>query len=822
MKSISNMPISAKLPAMVVVSCMLVAGAIAGYSFVKLRTAMLETSESAFHLMSEARAEGVARMWEQMGRDVRLTAHTPGVAAALKNFRSGYRRVDGDAVAVLQDGYITNNPHSATERELLDIGESAVLYDEVHKLLHPGFRRSRRAYGYYDVFLFDTDGNLVYTVAKETDFATNFVDGPYADSGLGHAFRAAMNGAEGDLHYIDFAPYEPSAGALASFLSSPIYDELGNLMGVYAVQVSLDEITTLVTDTRGLGETGDVYLVGPDGTLRTPLRSAAIEVGQSVLTIPYISEPLQGREIPQDHFVGLDGQEVIVDSRSIDVFGSHWALIGEIDASEVVAPANRELRILIAIVLAGALVLTGLAWLVARSLVRPLARIQNGLDWIGEKRFDVTFEDAARSDEIGALAQALSKMKDKLAAADEVEKQQELARKEQERVVDEMSDALDHLSQGDLGKPITEEFAAEYEGLRENYNAAISKFARTIASLGIHAGEIQLRANKMSDESGELSRRTENQAAALEETAAAIHELTESVASAAEGAKEINKIVGQTRVQADESVPVVQDAVAAMTEIENASTAITQIIGVIDDIAFQTNLLALNAGVEAARAGEAGRGFAVVASEVRALAQRSSDAAREIKTIISGSSEQVARGVDLVGQAGAVLTTIVEGITNIAGLMNGIAQGAEEQASGLGEVNIGVTQLDRVTQQNASMVEAATAASRELRAEGHALNTLISEFRLGQDAGAGHGTIDHGVGHGLPMAEDVGLDRPISVAASGADNLAEFPSPGAVTEVVDAFEAGGFDGISGATPYFPRPRPAGTSASANEAIWEDF
>ncbi|MEP1496434.1 methyl-accepting chemotaxis protein, partial [Pseudophaeobacter sp.] len=223
---------------------------------------------------------------------------------------------------------------------------------------------------------------------------------------------------------------------------------------------------------------------------------------------------------------------------------------------------------------------------------------------------------------------------------------------------------------------------------------------------------------------------TESQAATLEETAAALDELTASVRSAAEGASSVEATMEAAKKEAEISGEVVQSAVSAMTEIEQSSNHIGQIISVIDDIAFQTNLLALNAGVEAARAGEAGKGFAVVASEVRALAQRSSDAAMEIKTLIGDSSKQVARGVDLVGKAGEALDSIVGQVSHISKLVSGIAEGAVEQSTGLNEINTGVTQLDQVTQQNAAMVEEATAAGHMLNADSSKLAELVAIFKL--------------------------------------------------------------------------------------------
>ncbi len=276
---------------------------------------------------------------------------------------------------------------------------------------------------------------------------------------------------------------------------------------------------------------------------------------------------------------------------------------------------------------------------------------------------------------------------------------------EQARVVDQLSGALSSLAAGDLTMRIAEPFAAEYEALRSNFNEAIHKLEGALSSVMVAADSIRNESIQLTQAADDLSHRTENQAAALEETAASLEELTASVKAAAASAEKASVDVTATKQSAEESGRVVRDAVDAMSEIEKSSQHISQIIGVIDDIAFQTNLLALNAGVEAARAGEAGRGFAVVASEVRALAQRSSDAAKEIKALISTSSQQVGRGVDLVGETGKSLQTIVESVTGITGLIVDIANSAREQSIGLSEINTAINQLDQVTQQNAAMVE---------------------------------------------------------------------------------------------------------------------
>ncbi len=297
-------------------------------------------------------------------------------------------------------------------------------------------------------------------------------------------------------------------------------------------------------------------------------------------------------------------------------------------------------------------------------------------------------------------------------------------------VVDSLRVGLASLSEGDLTVSIDTVFAAEYEELRRDFNAAAHHLAEAISAVIDNAVSIQSEAGEIANAADDLSKRTEKQAATLEQTAAALDELTSSVQSAATGAGEANKVVTEARASAEASGIVVREAVTAMGEISASSDKISKIISVIDDIAFQTNLLALNAGVEAARAGEAGRGFAVVASEVRALAQRSSEAAREISELISTSSGHVKRGVDLVGQTGDVLRKIVISVTDISARVSEISASAQEQSAGLAEINIAVNQLDQVTQQNAAMFEQTTAASHSLTREAEALSATTAKFRV--------------------------------------------------------------------------------------------
>lgn len=320
-------------------------------------------------------------------------------------------------------------------------------------------------------------------------------------------------------------------------------------------------------------------------------------------------------------------------------------------------------------------------------------------------------------------------------AAEEAKAEAEKSRKSAEHVTTVLGRHLGEMANGHLDCKIREEFPEEYKRLRSDFNDTVTTLQETIQQVLETTGSINNGANEIRRASDQLSSRTESQAATLEQTAASLEELTTSVKSAADGARSVENTMGEARHEAETSGEIVKSAVAAMTTIEQSSSQISRIISVIDDIAFQTNLLALNAGVEAARAGEAGQGFAVVASEVRALAQRSADAATEIKTLIAESSRQVDHGVDLVGKAGTAIESIVERVNQISTLISDIAEGAAEQATGLGEINTGVTQLDQVTQQNAAMVEEATAAGHLLHADTDKLSALMARF----DIAAGNG-----------------------------------------------------------------------------------
>lgn len=390
-----------------------------------------------------------------------------------------------------------------------------------------------------------------------------------------------------------------------------------------------------------------------------------------------------------------------------------------------------------------ALLLVGItiAYLVLRHMMRPLERMIDVISAFANKRFDVDVPDITTEDEIGRVAQALDVLRGQLIDAERISRdsaQSDQLREQQmavqSRVVRELEQGLRRLADGDLTVPIdspsSDPFPSDYESLRTTYNIAVDRIGEVLANvLGI-GREVREASKEISQASRELSSRAEAQAATLEQSAAALNELTASIGSTADRAAEARLASSENHAGAESGAQIVQQAVGAMKGIERSSEQITRIISVIDDIAFQTNLLALNAGVEAARAGDAGRGFAVVASEVRVLARRASESAKEIKALILESSDQVKAGSGLVGRAGNSLADIVERARDATSLVSDIAVAAAEQASGINELNIGINQLDEVTQQNSAMAEETTAAATGLLKRAEDLVSALSGFRV--------------------------------------------------------------------------------------------
>jgi methyl-accepting chemotaxis protein len=396
-----------------------------------------------------------------------------------------------------------------------------------------------------------------------------------------------------------------------------------------------------------------------------------------------------------------------------------------------------------------------MGWLLNSQIAAPVLAMTAAMKRLASGDNSIVVPATGRGDEVGEMASAVQTFKDaaieKLRLTEEAAAATAAAETERARnastaasaaaelasVVDQLGSAMTRLAGGDLTCGVTHAFADKYETLRSDFNSAVGHLCETMAVITEKSGSINSIAHEVSQSSLELARRTEHQAASLEETAAAVDQIHATVLRSAAGAEKARESVASAKRDAERSGEVMRDAIRAMNEIDQSSRQIGQIVGLIDEIAFQTNLLALNAGVEAARAGEAGRGFAVVAAEVRSLAQRAATAAKDIKILISGADRHVGVGVGLVTEAGQALEQITGQVVRIEELVREISASAGQEATALGEVNTTVNEIDQMTQQNAAMVEQSTAASQLLSEEAGGLSEMIAQFKTGAHAQRG-------------------------------------------------------------------------------------
>lgn len=916
-----NLRISQKLP-LLIISASLILGLALGYvGYHQGSTAIDQEVERKLEITLHARHAELHDYLTAIQEDLTITAANPTVIEALVNFTAEWNNFGNDATTYLQKAYITDNKFPAGEKEKLDFADDGSEYSRFHKQYHPWFRKALYVRQYYDIFLFDIEGNLVYSVFKELDYATNLQSGQWKESGLGEVFRKSIRNPTPDhVAFIDFEPYGPSADAPASFIGKPVFKN-GEMIGVLAFQMPIGKINSLMQDATGLGDTGESFIVGEDFLMRSDSRfSEQSTILEREIKIEAVKEALAGKA---GSITSTDyrGQSVKTAYSPFNFLGTTWAIITELATHEYEAPIT-EMRNSMALIGTLLLLIIGsIGAYFARNIAKSLVSITESAQQLAKGSHDIDIPMQDRTDEVGEIAKAVQVFKDNAIEMNKLEQErleqerineerieveraateeqlkiasenlrikvaldncaanvmvadvdsnivylnkavqelmhsseadirkdlpgfsastllgtsfdtfhknpahnrrlidqiksphetriyvggktfdliaspvinddgtvlgttlewdevtQELAvqkeidavvtavvagdftksipldgkegfmrnlaeamnqlNKTVSSVIEDVAAALSALAKGDLTHTITANYEGTFETLKLDSNRTSAQLKEIVSKIISSSDKIGGAANEIYSGSTDLSNRTETQAANLEETAASMEELATTVRQNADNAKHANDLAIEARTVAEDGGEVVKKAILAMSEIEESSKKVSEIIGVIDEIAFQTNLLALNAAVEAARAGDAGRGFAVVAAEVGTLAQRTAEAAKDVKNLILNSDAQIHGGVELTNNTGDSLHEIVESIKKVADIIGDITVASTEQSNGIEETNIAIAGMDEMTQQNAGLVQQSSASARSLQSQSQSMDELISFFKLEEDQQSG-------------------------------------------------------------------------------------
>ena len=704
-----SLRISHKIPLMVAVAVAMATAITAVVGYDASRKELYQSSLEAMRATAASRKSELSSYLESIDEDIAVLASNATVHDALARMRDAYGEVLAAAGSndALRKAYIDGNPHPAGEKQKLDNADDGSAYSQLHAALHPWFRKVQEARGYYDIFLIDASGNVVYTVFKEADFGTNLLSGEWRGTGLAEAFAKVRDNPQAEnAAFVDFAPYAPSAGVPASFIASPLLDANGGFDGALVFQMPIDRINAVMTNAIGLGETGETYIVGSDFLMRSESRFRKQGEPSEILVrksdTPSTRAALAGET---DVAVSTDyrGHPVVASYTPVRFHEAQWALLSEIDLAEIQAPIN---AMALRFTLIGSVVVLVMGiggFLFARTISRPITRMNVAMREIAGGDLSIEVPDTHRKDEIGEMAVAVQVFKDNALEVKRLEAEQ-----------------------AETQARIDAEARAARAKLADDFQSAIGGIVETVASA---ATEMLAAANSLSEGAADTSQRSQVVASAAEEASSNV----QAVSSAAE---ELSSSISEIGRQMEESQSISQTAVesidttnAKVGELSTAADRIGEVIALIQAIAEQTNLLALNATIEAARAGDAGKGFAVVAAEVKSLANQTARATEEIGDQIKDIQNSTRGTVSAITEIGRTVREMNKVSTAISGAVTQQDAATQEIASNISQVSSGMTEVSSTIVMVNTAAQETGASSSQLLASASELSNQAEMLR---------------------------------------------------------------------------------------------
>lgn len=696
---LSRLKIAHKIPLFVTSMAILSAG-ISGFVIIKQSEAFAVLSaKQRLVVANSAKKHELSLMSDVISQDLSSMTNQDYVRQALYDFSDGWSLLSADQTQKLQDLYINSNKNEIGSKHLLDRAPDDSVYSNFHGKYHPWFRHHLTQRGYYDIFLINKNGDIVYTVFKELDFATNVLNGEWKDTDLAGLFVKLRDANNKDTQIsTDFRKYAPSKDVPAAFIGQSIFSANGAFAGTLIFQFPIEMLNNITQSSQGLGKAAETYLVGTDLYMRSDSRFREEDDPSSILFTKVTEEAVRPAFEMQDSEKEDSEKEAlntkfnvqeITDYRGIHVFSAYekihflnteWAMLTEIDEDEVMAPIYEMEKWAFITAAAVLLGITGVSLLVSRTISRPITGMSNAMARLAKDDYDVVVPGKGRGDEIGMMAASVDVFR---------QNGLEARRLREEQVINEQRAAEER-------KRVLYEMADNFQ----------SQVGGTIQSLSAAAAQLQGAAQSMEKTASQTTQASTLVATASEETSTNVSTVASATEEMSASAQEISVQVTSVARRSSEAANSASNTSQKVNELNSLVSNIGEVVNAIKDIAEQTNLLALNATIEAARAGEAGKGFAVVADEVKKLASETARKTEEIETRITQIQTATQASV-------AAMQEIIHGIADIDGMSASAAGAVEEQNAVLSEITRNIAEVSQASQEVSNSIGHVRIAAQE-------------------------------------------------------------------------------------------------------------